>query len=221
MSINARARNQKDEKRPEHPTDAGEATTIPVIDKNGEERPISASDQSDTGASESLRELAPDDQIRALEEKLAAAQEEAKSAYDRFLRVSAEFDNYKKRILRETADARKYANETLLTDLLPAVDNLERALAASGDENAANALIDGVEMVRAELLKTFEKFGVKPIEACGKPFDPAFHQAMGQEKTDQHPENTVVQEFQRGYAYHDRLLRPSMVIVAKSDNDTD
>ena len=74
-------------------------------------------------------------------------------------------------------------------------------------------------MTLKELLKIFEKFAVKPIEAQGKPFDPTYHQAMGQEKTDEHTENTVILEFQKGYTYHDRLLRPAMVIVAKPDSD--
>jgi len=160
------------------------------------------------------------DPIVELEEQLASAQEEAKTSYDRFLRVSAEFDNYKKRILRETSDSRKYANETLLKELLSVVDNLERALTTFKEGDVVtNSLIDGVEMTLGELLKIFKKFAVKPVEARGKPFDPTYHQAMGQEKTDKHPENTITQELQKGYTCHDRLLRPAMVIVAKPSSE--
>ncbi len=221
MSITARLHNKKGNKSPEQPTDAGGETAIPINDKNKPSDSAGSLNQSPSEMPEKTTDRDSADQINELEEKLAAAKDEAKSAYDRFLRVSAEFDNYKKRILRETSDARKYANEALLKSLLSVVDNLDRALAASKDKSTASGLIDGVEMVLEELLKILDKFSVKPIEALEKSFDPAYHQAMGQEKTDKVPENTIVQEFQKGYTYHDRLLRPAMVIVAKPDSDTD
>jgi molecular chaperone GrpE len=215
MSTKLRAGNQSKESSPGRPSDTGEASSIPVIDKN-EGRDIV--DSPEPGGHETPEKSA--DPIIELEEQLASAQEEAKTAYDRFLRVSAEFDNYKKRILRETSDSRKYANEKLLQELLSVVDNLERALTVSKESGTATeSLIDGVEMTLEELLKIFDKFAVKPIEARGKPFDPTYHQAMGQEKTDKHPENIITQEFQKGYTYHDRLLRPAMVIVAKPDSE--
>jgi len=211
MSTNAQARNQRKKTSPAQPSDTGEAASIPVIDKNKQRETADSLEPMDHETPEKSA-----DPMVELEEQLASAQEEAKTSYDRFLRVSAEFDNYKKRILRETSDSRKYANETLLKELLSVVDNLERALTASKEgDTATNSLIDGVEMTLGELLKIFEKFAVKPIEAQGKQFDPTYHQAMGKEKTDKHPENTITQEFQKGYTYHDRLLRPAMVIVAK------
>jgi len=156
-----------------------------------------------------------DDPFLALEKELKAAREEATQSYDRFLRVSAEFDNYKKRSSRETADFKKYANKTLLKNLLSVVDNLERALDVSQTNADSKGLIDGVEMTLAEILKIFANFGVTPIDAVGEPFDPALHQAMQQEESDEHPENTVTQVLQKGYLLHDRLLRPAMVIVSK------
>ena len=222
MSINARAHNRKRKGSPGKSADAGEETAIPIIGKNNSRDTADSPDVSDLEALEKSTAMDPDDLIAELEEKLAVAREESKTNYDRFLRMSAEFDNYKKRILRETSDARKYANEALLKALLPVVDNLERAVKASKDGSCQDdGLIDGVEMVQSELMKIFKQFAVEPVEALGKPFDPAFHQAMGQEKTDMYPENTVIKEFQRGYTYHDRLLRPAMVIVAKPDGDTD
>jgi molecular chaperone GrpE len=215
MSTNVRAGNQSKESSPGQPSDIGEEPSIPVIDKNEGRDNV---DSPEPGDHETPEKSA--DPITELEEQLASAQEEAKTTYDRYLRVSAEFDNYKKRILRETSDSRKYANERLLKELLSVVDNLERALTVSKESGSAtDSLIDGVEMTLEELLKIFDKFAVKPIEARGKPFDPTYHQAMGQEKTDKHPENTITQEFQKGYTYHDRLLRPAMVIVAKPDNE--
>jgi molecular chaperone GrpE len=218
MSSNAQAHKKKETPTSRQPTDAGEETTIPIIDKNKKRKAAELTDQQDPETIEKSADETPKDIVEDLEEQLAAAKAEATSAYDRFLRMSAEFENYKKRILRETSDARKYANESLLTALLSVVDNLERALVASKDGCAAEGLVEGVEMVQDELLKIFKQFSVKPIETKAQLFDPAYHQAMGQEETDQYPENTIVQEFQKGYTFHDRLLRPAMVIVAKPGN---
>jgi len=149
-------------------------------------------------------------------QKLLEAEQKAAENYDRFLRVAAEFENYKKRIARETSDFKKFANETILKELLSVVDNLERAIESSqSEESALQSLLQGVEMTRNEILKIFEKFGAVPISALGEAFDPNFHQAVAQEASDEHPENTVVKELQKGYVLHDRLLRPSMVIVSK------
>ena len=153
----------------------------------------------------------PDD----LEEKLQAAERQAQENHDRFLRVAAELDNFRKRKEREIGDLRKYANQTLLKELLAVVDNLERALAASRETSEPEGLRDGVEMTLKELLKIFEKFGVQPIEALQQPFDPNLHEAVMQESSDAVPANAVVKELQKGYLLRDRLLRPSMVVVSK------
>jgi molecular chaperone GrpE len=113
---------------------------------------------------------------------------------------------------------RKYANETLLKDLLSVVDNLERAIQTSGngtDESTESCVIEGVEMTLNEILKILTKYDVTPIDALGKPFDPAFHEAVMQEESEEHVENTVISEFQKGYLIHGRLLRPAMVVVSK------
>jgi molecular chaperone GrpE len=157
------------------------------------------------------------DTVESLEKKLEEALSESQQHYDRLLRVSAEFDNFKKRSSREADEFRKFANEALLKDLLHVVDNLERAITSANDNGDANAcVVEGVGMTRDEILKIFSKYGVSPVEAVGKPFDPTFHQAIMQEETDAHPENTVVSEMQKGYLLHDRLLRPAMVVVAKA-----
>lgn len=151
------------------------------------------------------------------ETELEVAQREAKESYDRFLRVSAEFENYKKRSAREMNEFRKYANESLLRELLPIIDNLERAIDSSINDTEANdCVVEGVDMTLKELLKVLEKFVVTPIDAMGKPFDPTFHEAVMQEETDDHPDNVVLNELQKGYMIHDRLLRPSMVVVSKA-----
>jgi molecular chaperone GrpE len=136
------------------------------------------------------------------------------------LRVSAEFENYKKRTAREMADFKKFANQSLLKELLPIIDNFELAIkaAAEAPDGKDACLLDGVELTRKEILKIFENFHVEPIDALGKPFDPNFHEAVMREESDEHPENTVVNELQKGYLMHDRLLRPSMVVVAMPKN---
>ena len=157
------------------------------------------------------------DQLKEIQAELETAEQEAKETYDRFLRVSAEFENYKKRSAREMDDLRKYANQFLIVEMLAVVDNLERALNSSnGNSSNDKCMADGVNLTLKEILKVFEKFNVKPIESIGQSFDPNFHQAMMQEETDDYPENTVITELQKGYMIHDRLLRPSMVVVAAS-----
>ena len=157
------------------------------------------------------------------EAKLEASEKAAEEAYDRFLRVSADFENFKKRSARELADFRKYANEALIREMLPVVDNLERAIASMVDDASASSFIEGVALTLKDILKVFEKCVVKPIDAIGKPFDPTFHQAVMQQEADDKPENTVLEELQKGYTIHDRLLRPTMVVVsktaAKEDNE--
>ena len=162
------------------------------------------------------------DPVKELENRCETAEQESKQNYERLLRVSADFENFKKRSFRETDDFRKYANELLLLELLTVVDNLERAIqSTSGENNEAGCVIEGVEMTLKALLKIFERFSVKLIEAVGKPFDPNFHQAVMQEASDLYPENTIISEFQKGYMLHDRLLRPSMVVVSKGPGKTE
>ena len=154
--------------------------------------------------------------VQDLKSKLEIKTGEAEEYYDRLLRVSAEFENYKKRSAREMADFKKYANQSLLKELLPIIDNLDLAIKAAAEaSNGTDAcLLDGVELTRKEILKVFENFHVAPIDALGKPFDPNFHEAVMREESDKHPENTVVNELQKGYLMYDRLLRPAMVVVA-------
>jgi molecular chaperone GrpE len=156
-------------------------------------------------------------------EELKKAREEAKESYDRYLRSVAELDNFKKRMTKETEEYRKYANEELIKALLPTVDNLERALAHGEGNSDPAALLEGVRMVHKEFMDTLEKFGVERIASLGKPFDPNFHQALMQVKTNESPPNTVVTEVTKGYILNGRLIRPAMVGVSvrESDNGPD
>lgn len=155
----------------------------------------------------------PNDQA----DELAAAREEAQQNYDRLLRVSAEFENYKKRTAREIQDLVKYANEQIIKDLLTVVDNLERAMdSASKSCDSDDPMLKGVHLTLNETLKILERHQVTPIKSIGEPFDPNFHQAMMQEEANDQPPNTVVKEMQKGYLIHNRLLRPSLVAVSKT-----
>lgn len=156
-------------------------------------------------------------QSEGLEERLEAAEKKAQEDHDRLLRVMADFENYKKRMEREMNDYRKFANESLVKEILPIIDSLEKALEVSNhqSEKSLGSLREGVEMTLKGLLTSLEKFGVVPIESLEGPFDPNFHQAVMQEESTEHSENTVVQELQKGYLIGDRLLRPAMVVVSK------
>jgi len=157
-----------------------------------------------------------DDEIM---QKLAEAEQKAEEYYDRLLRASAEFENYKKRTTREMQDITKYANEKFVKEILVVVDNLERAIASASENTGADdPLVQGVNLTLNETFKILERHKVTPIEALGKPFDPNYHQAMMQEDDDEHPPNTIIRELQKGYMIHDRLLRPSLVAVSKAGN---
>lgn len=147
-------------------------------------------------------------------------QEELAGSKDQFLRLAAEFENFKKRMERERETLLQYAGENIFRELLTSVDNLDRALehcsADSGDlQHKLDALLEGVEMTRNGLLATLEKFEVSPIESEGMKFDPNDHEAMTMEASDEVPANHVLQEFVKGYRYKDRLLRPAKVVVSQ------
>ena len=165
--------------------------------------------------------IQPDGPMAALEAKLESADKELQETHDRLLRVSAEFENYKKRSARDMSDFRKFANEALIKEMLSVVDNLERALDSTSQDQPENkSVAEGVQMTLSEILKIFEKFQVKQIESLGKTFDPGFHQAVMQEENDNHPDKTNLKELQKGYLMHDKLVRPAMVVVSKKKPTT-
>ena len=182
---------------------------------SGESGQTEVAEKPEGDASDKAKEGSAEEE--SLEERLGAAEARAEENYDRVLRITAEFENYKKRMERETNDFRKFANESLIKDILPIVDNLERALEIpyGNNEKALQAMREGVQMTLKGLLNSLEKFGVVPIESLDKPFDPNFHQAVIQKESEGHSENTVSEEFQKGYMMRDRLLRPAMVVVSK------
>jgi len=162
-------------------------------------------DQQDPQQAESAQgESQPDPQEELRREKDALQ--------DRLLRTAAEFDNYRKRVDRERRDLAEYTAADIVSEMLPIVDNLERALAAASE---SDPLRKGVELILKQMLDMLRKRGVKPIEALGTDFDPNFHQAVIHEVSAEHREGEIMEELQRGYLLGDRLLRASMVKVAK------
>ncbi len=163
-----------------------------------------------------VREAGHSAEAAKLVQELEQKSREAKEANEKYLRTYADFENYRKRMQRDLADFRKYANEQMALDLLSVVDHLGLALKHARETGeASQGLMQGVELVFKQFRDVLEKFGVKPFHAEGEPFDPAKHDAMMQVVTADHPENTVVQVFQDGYLYHDKILRHAKVSVAK------
>lgn len=150
-----------------------------------------------------------------LRQRLEAKELEAKENYDRYLRQAAELDNFKKRMAREKAEGIRYANEMLMRDLLPTLDNLERAMEHAKEGGNRKPFVEGMEMVLKGLLEALNRHGLSQISALGEAFDPEKHEALAQvERADCEP-NTVVEQHHRGYYLFDRLLRPALVTVAK------
>jgi len=160
-------------------------------------------------------EQAGDSATLSLREQLEAARAERDANYNLYLRSQAELQNYRKRVQREADEMRQYQALPLARDLLPALDNLHRALAVAENSKSVDELVAGVRMVAKQLETALGRHDVMPIEAAGKPFDPNLHQAIQQVPTAEHPPMTVVQEVERGFTLKDRVVRPATVIVAK------
>ncbi|MBU0482173.1 MAG: nucleotide exchange factor GrpE [Proteobacteria bacterium] len=150
--------------------------------------------------------------------ELEKLREELNETRDRLLRMAADFDNQKKRLQRDKDLALKYAEENLLKEILPSIDNLERAVNQdqSGDDFGSR-LLEGVVLTLKGLLNSLERYEVKPVASVGERFDPNFHEALAMEASKEVPEQTVLQEFEKGYLYKDKLLRAAKVIVSKGD----
>ncbi|TKB72224.1 MAG: nucleotide exchange factor GrpE [Nitrospira sp.] len=149
-----------------------------------------------------------------LTRSLTAKDEEAKGFQDKYLRLAADFENYKRLSLREQRDASLFANERIIKDILPILDNLERAVRFAKENPDGNGLMQGVELTVKQFTETLSKFGVTSVVSIGEPFDPACHQAVTKLESNTAPDNTVVEEYQKGYRLHDRILRAAMVAVA-------
>lgn len=167
------------------------------------------------GAGEGPVAETPEEEARRLRDELEAKSREAAENYDKYLRAVADLDNYRKRSEKERQDAVVYANDALISEILPAVDNFERALAHAFDSGNIESLRQGVKLTMDQLFAVLKKFGLQEVSAEGGKFDPTVHHAITEEEDPEAEPGTVVKEFQKGYYLKGRLLRPAMVAVAR------
>lgn len=190
------------------------APTWPTVDG------LSDSDtQVSEAASSALIDVTEDPQNEesSIQKELNTKTEECQVLNDKYLRLAAEFENYKRRAQRDQSDTIRFANEKTLKDLLPTIDNLERALQCGKDQSSnIDALLQGVQLTHKQLVDSLSKLGVSTISSIGERFDPAKHQAVANVASTTVAEHHVVDEYQKGYFLHERILRPAMVTVATS-----
>jgi len=167
-----------------------------------------------TDESETIEEGLTDiDPVEALEKDLQETKDELEKQKDKFIRLQAETDNFRKRLSREKEEFSQYANERLFKALIPIFDNFERAL--EDPSNDTKSLKEGLDMILKQFSSFLEKEKVQPIKAIGEKFDPAFHEALTSEDSEEHEENTIISQFVKGYTINNRVLRPAQVVIAK------
>jgi molecular chaperone GrpE len=199
------------------PNQNGEPKDAPADAANGAENgelPVEVV-PPEAGIAEAEPEPEPVPADDGVEARIAALEKDKKENWDRYLRAAADLENLRKRQKREMDDARLESKGRVLKEMLPVVDNLERAIEHATSQAGTNPIVEGVQLVLRQFLTAFERLDVTPIEAGGQPFDPNLHEAISQAESDS-PPGTVVQVLQRGYKSGDRLLRPALVVVAKA-----
>ena len=173
-----------------------------------------SSDQEESSEDESSEEKIIElDPIKILEKDLQKTKDELAEEKDKFVRLQAETDNFRKRLSREKDEFSQYANERLFKELLPIFDNFERAL--EDPSNDIKSLKEGLEMILKQFSSFLEKERVEPIEAIGEKFDPMIHEVLTSEESSEHEENTIISQFVKGYTINSRVLRPSQVVISK------
>lgn len=186
-----------------------------LVSKKDENFQEPVEDVQDGNEADGQEESAQETEVEVEVDELTLSQQECQETKDQLLRLAAEFENYKKRMARDRLNALKYAEENFIKELLPAVDNLERAIEQGRKAGNESELLQGVELTLKGLVATLEKFQVTPLESIGQPFDPNFHEALAMDHSDEIAENHVLVEFEKGYSYKDKLLRPAKVVVSK------
>ncbi|MGB2693402.1 MAG: nucleotide exchange factor GrpE [Thermodesulfobacteriota bacterium] len=177
---------------------------------------MNTEDRDDINESEVEKIEDIEDIVKDIEETEAEIENELEELNQQYLRLAADFENYKRRMTKERADSVAYGNEELIKEMLNVLDNLQRALEHTEHQDDAKPVIDGVKLVQKQFVSTLEKFGVKPIDASkGKEFDPMLHQAIEHVESDEIAPGLVLSEMLTGYKLKDRLLRPALVVVAK------
>jgi len=191
-----------------------ERFSSPEEDQHGPDETVEAV----PSLSEDERFIQQEEALNRLQASIEEKDQAVKDAHERTLRVMADLENYKKRIQKDQIEQAKFANERLIKELLPVLDNLERALSHSKETEDPEKIIEGVELIHKGVLSVLEKFNVRPIESLGKPFDPFHHQSVGQVEAEADSEiedNQVIVESQKGYFLNERVLRPALVLVSK------
>ena len=158
---------------------------------------------------------------RELVDKVKEIEIKAQENYDLYTRTYAEMENIKKRGKKEREELAKFANESLIKEILPAIDSLEKAISHADNDANLSGLVKGLEMTLGGLMKTLEKSGLKGVEAVGKQFDPNFHEAISQQIDDKVAPGNIIMELQKGYLLNERLIRPSMVVVSQKNSKSD
>lgn len=184
-------------------------------DNNGAENPEGGKEAKGAEKAKGAEAQTPlEKEIKELSEKANKADE----YYDKWLRCRAELENTKKRLDREKEEFLKFANEDLIIRLIPAIDNFDRALASVRHTEESDAVLEGVKLVQRELHNILKDYGVKEVKSTGEKFDPHLHEAIGVVETGDFPEDTIVEEIQKGYTLNGRLVRPAVVKVSKRRN---
>lgn len=174
-------------------------------------------EESKEGESVEVLEEAEKREIEELRKKCEEYKKKCEEYKDNWIRTSADFDNYRKRVQKEREEYIEYGNESILKDMVVIVDNLERALdyIKNQPSNNVEGLLNGVELIYKQMLSLLEKYGVRPIKAVGEKFDPFYHEVVEQEEVEEGEDGVVLREYQKGYMYKVRVLRPSLVVVSK------
>ena len=202
---NNKKKDHKDHKHPSPAVKVGEGVLEKAPSHKEKVEGLSSTEKE-------MTEQPPKEKVHA---DLEAKAKDAAERYDQLLRLGAEFENYKKRVQKETSDLIKFGNEGLLKAVLPILDNLERTIDHGKKMNENGPLLQGVEIILRQFLTILERFGVKPVGAMGESFDPEKHEAVSLAESDQEP-NRVISELEKGYLFYERLLRSAKVLVSKA-----
>ncbi|WP_156505840.1 nucleotide exchange factor GrpE [Bacillus sp. SJS] len=182
--------------------------------KEAEEK--SALSEEEILSQEETAEAGPEtDELSEAREKIASLESQVEESESKLLRVQADFENYKRRARMDAESAQKYRAQNLISEILPALDNFDRALKVEASDEQTKSILQGMEMVHRQLVQALKSEGVEEIETVGKTFDPHLHQAVMQGEEEGFEPNTVIEEFQKGYKLKDRVIRPSMVKVSQ------
>jgi len=185
--------------------------------KNKEEEILTANPEKTATLMDTTEEQTKNNEV---ETELQAAQKEVRDQQDRYLRLYAEFENHRKRVAKERADAIQTATMDVVQEFLPVMDALDQAFTHSQADTSLATLLQGIEMVRKQFQTTLLKFGIAAFESLGAEFDPNWHEAVSQQESAEYPSHSVVVEYRKGYKMNDKLLRPAMVAVSKPVSET-